>query len=137
MQLRRFQRPKPDHAWFTLGVVGASKVVKDPRWPIDVLRHLRRHDERYRLLLLRGKLQDSAPGAKEYAAALRRDLDELEPSGAVQVLSHTDDVSAALEQVGVEVWRRHGAGAAAYVIEGWDWRVVREEFEQLFRTDYR
>ncbi len=78
-------------------------MVKDPRWAIEVLRHLRRHDERYRLRLIRGKLQDPTPAAQAYAEALRRDLDELEPSGAVQVLSHTDDVPAALQDVGVVV----------------------------------
>jgi glycosyltransferase involved in cell wall biosynthesis len=103
MELSRFRRPKPDGARFTLGVVGASKLVKDPRWAIEVLRRLRQHDARYRLVLIRGRFQDSAPGTKEYAEQLRRDLDELEPTGAVHVLSHTDDVPAALEEVGVVI----------------------------------
>jgi glycosyltransferase involved in cell wall biosynthesis len=103
MDLRRMVRPKPDHARFTLGIVGASKVVKDPLWAIEVLRHVRNHDERYRLHLIRANLQDSAPGTKEYAEALRQDLAELEPLGAVQRLSHTDDVPGALQEVGVVV----------------------------------
>ena len=99
MDLRRFERPKREGARFTLGVVGASKMVKDPRWAVEVLRHLREHDDRYRLVLLRGKLQEPTPAAAEYAAALRRDIAELEP--AVHVLKHTDDVPAALEDIGV------------------------------------
>ena len=101
MDLRRFQRPKRDGARFTLGVVGASKLVKDPRWGVDVLRHLRERDDRYRLVLLRGKLQEPTPAAAEYAAALRRDIEELEP--AVHVLKHTDDVPSALQEIGVVV----------------------------------
>jgi hypothetical protein len=103
MDLQRFERPKADDARFTVGVVGASKMVKDPRWAIEVLRSLRRHDDRYRLLLIRGKLQDPSPAARAYAEDLRRDLEELEPSGAVQVLGHTDDVPAALEAIGIVV----------------------------------
>jgi glycosyltransferase involved in cell wall biosynthesis len=102
MELQRFVRPKTsDDVRFTLGVIGASKMVKDPRWAIDVVRELRRHDERYRLVLVRGKLQDPSAPAQAYAADLRRDLAELEPSGAVQVLGHTDDVPAVLEGIGV------------------------------------
>jgi glycosyltransferase involved in cell wall biosynthesis len=196
MELSRFRRPKSEDARFTLAVVGASKVVKDPRWAIDVLRCLREHDDRYRLLLLRGKLQDATPGSGAYAEGLRQDLAELEPSGVVEVLSHTDDVPAALERVGVVVsssvresfhmglvegaasgavpvvrdwpyfpggarklfpddwvvdspedaarrilavtsseakWRRTAETAAAFVLERWDWPVVRREFERLLR----
>jgi len=100
MELERFRRPKPDTARFTIGVVGASKVVKDPRWAIEVLRELRRHDERYRLQLIRGKLQhDKSVATQEYADRLALDLDESGP--AVEVLGHTGDVPTALEQVGV------------------------------------
>jgi glycosyltransferase involved in cell wall biosynthesis len=101
MDLRRFDRPKSDAARFTLGLVGASKMVKDPRWAIEVLRHLRRHDERYRLLLIRGRLQDPSAATRSYVEALGQDLAELEPSGAVQVLAHTCDVPGVLEDVGV------------------------------------
>ncbi len=98
MELQRFVRPKNDEARFTLGVIGASKMVKDPRWAIEVVRELRKHDERYRLLLVRGRLQDPTPAAQAYAEQFQRDLDELEPTGAVQVLGHTDDVPAALRR---------------------------------------
>ena len=102
MELQRFVRPKAsDDTRFTLGVIGASKMVKDPRWAIEVVRELRRHDERYRLVLVRGNLQDPSAAAQAYAEDLRRDLDELEPSGAVQVLGHTDDVPGVLEGIGV------------------------------------
>jgi glycosyltransferase involved in cell wall biosynthesis len=103
VDLQRCQRTKPDPARFTLGVVGAQKVVKDPRWAIEVLRRLREHDERYRLLLIRGWLHDDGPGTKEYAEALQRDLDELGPIGAVQRTEHVHDVPGALERVGVVI----------------------------------
>jgi glycosyltransferase involved in cell wall biosynthesis len=103
MDLGRFTLPKDDEARFTLGVVGASKLVKDPRWAIDVVRRLRRHDERYRLRLVRSKFQDTSAATHGYAEALRRDLAELEPLGAVVPMQHTDDVPAALREVGVVV----------------------------------
>ena len=100
MELGRFRRPKPGSSRFTIGLVGASKVVKDPRWAIDVLRELRRHDERYRLQLIRGKLQhDKSAATQEYADRLELDVQEL--GAGVEVLGHTDDVPTALEQVGV------------------------------------
>jgi glycosyltransferase involved in cell wall biosynthesis len=68
-----------------------------------VVRRLREYDERYRLLLIRGWLHDDGPGTKEYAEALQRDLDELEPIGAVQRTEHVHDVPEALEQVGVVI----------------------------------
>ncbi len=103
MELEKFVRPKEDDARFTLAVVGASKIVKDPRWAIDVVRHLRKHDERYRLLLIRSKFQDTSAATHEYAEALEQDLAELEPIGAVVPMKHTDDVPAALQEVGVVI----------------------------------
>jgi glycosyltransferase involved in cell wall biosynthesis len=103
VDLERCRLPKPDSARFTLGVVGASKPVKDPRWAIEVLRRLRRYDDRYRLLLIRGHLQDGAPGTRAYGEALERDLEDLEPVGAVRRLAHTDDVPGVLQEVGVVV----------------------------------
>ncbi|HEU4514806.1 MAG TPA: glycosyltransferase family 4 protein, partial [Nocardioidaceae bacterium] len=103
MDLEKFVRPKEDEARFTLAVVGASKMVKDPRWAVDVVRQLRKHDERYRLLLIRSKFQDTSPATHEYAEALERDLAELEPIGAVVPMKHTDDVPAALQEVGVVI----------------------------------
>lgn len=145
MELRRFERRKPDAARFTLGVVGASKLVKDPRWAIEVLRHLRRHDERYRLLLIRGRLQDPTDAAREYARGLNDDLAELEPAGAVQVLGHTDDVPAALADVGVVVSSSvresfhmglvEGAASGAVPVVR-DWPYFPGAARQLFPHDW-
>ena len=101
VDLQRCVRPKPAEARFTLGLVGSSKMVKDPRWAIAVLRRLREHDERYRLVLVRGELEEPTEAARAYVEDYRQDLAELEPIGAVQVLGHTDDVPAALEDIGV------------------------------------
>jgi hypothetical protein len=103
MQLRRFVRPKGADARFCLGVIGASKMVKNSRWAVAVVRELRRHDDRYTLALLRGKLQEPNTPAQAYAGALREDLAELAPTGAVEVLSHTEDVPAALQEIGVVI----------------------------------
>lgn len=102
MDLRRCVRRKPAEARFTLGVVGASKVVKDPRWAIAVLRLLREHDPRYRLVLVRGRLQhERSHATRAYADALAADLADL--ADAVTATGHTDDVPGVLEQVGVVV----------------------------------
>jgi glycosyltransferase involved in cell wall biosynthesis len=145
MELQRFAGPKPDDARFTLGVIGASKPVKDSRWAIEVLRELRRHDDRYRLLLLRGKIIDESAATHEYAEALRRDLDELEPSGAVTVLSHTDDVPTALRDIGVVISSSvresfhmglvEGAASGAVPVVR-DWPFFPGAARQLFPDDW-
>ncbi|MFP5334976.1 MAG: glycosyltransferase [Actinomycetes bacterium] len=101
MELQKMVRPKAPDARFNLALVGASKMVKDPRWAIDVLRRLREHDERYRLLLIGGKFQDPSPATHEYAEALRREEAELAEIGALERIQYTEDVPGVLEQVGV------------------------------------
>ncbi|MFP5333709.1 MAG: glycosyltransferase family 4 protein [Actinomycetes bacterium] len=101
MELRKMVRPKASDARFNLALVGASKMVKDPRWAIDVLHRLREHDERYRLLLIGGKFQDPSPATHEYAEALRQEEAELAEIGALERIGYTDDVPGVLEQVGV------------------------------------
>jgi glycosyltransferase involved in cell wall biosynthesis len=145
MQLQRFPGPKTDDARFTLGVIGASKPVKDSRWAVEVLRELRRHDDRYRLVLLRGKIIDESAATHEYAEALRHDLDELEPSGAVTVLGHTDDVPAALRDIGVVVSSSvresfhmglvEGAASGAVPVVR-DWPFFPGAARQLFPHDW-
>ena len=102
MSPRRFVRAKHDSARFTLALVGWSQVAKDPRWAIEVVRLLRGHDERYRLLLIGSEFRAGvSTAARAYGEGLRRDLDSLEPSGAVERFGRTDDVAAALSGVGV------------------------------------
>ncbi|HET7389077.1 MAG TPA: glycosyltransferase [Nocardioidaceae bacterium] len=101
MRLRRMARAKSGDARFTVGLLGASKLVKDPRWAIEVLRRLRKQDLRYRLLLIGGKFQDPTDATSGYARELAEDLAELEPDGAVTRLGYTDDVPGVLERVGL------------------------------------
>ena len=102
MDLRRFERRKNPDARFTVGLIGTSAVAKDPRWAVEVLRHLRAADERYRLVLVGGGLNAKASeSVRRYQAALSADLAELEPSGAVARLGHTDDVPGVLADIGV------------------------------------
>src|SRR5699024_6305007 len=69
---------------------------------VEVLRHLRAHDERYRLLLLGRDLDaDASPDSRRYWDAFLADIAELEPSGAVVRVGQVDDVPAALTRVGV------------------------------------
>lgn len=102
MDLVRFAREKPADAQYTLGMVGFAAVAKDPRWSMEVLRLLRKRDDRYRLLLIGGNFNVKvSAAARQYGADLNRDLIELEPSGAVRRLGQTDDVPGALADVGV------------------------------------
>ncbi|TQJ21540.1 glycosyltransferase involved in cell wall biosynthesis [Micromonospora sp. A202] len=104
MDLQRYPRSKPADARFNLGMVGFSSVAKDPRWTIEVLRKLRERDERYRLTLIGSNFNDrTSKPAKDYGKLLKQDLAELEPLGAVRRYGQTDDVPAALQEVGVIV----------------------------------
>ncbi|MCI4065219.1 glycosyltransferase family 1 protein [Micromonospora sp. R77] len=102
MQLQRYPRVKAADARFTLGLVGFSSVAKDPRWAVEVLRKLRERDERYRLTLIGSDFNNrTSKPAKDYGKLFSRDLAELEPLGAVRRYGQTDDVPAALQEVGV------------------------------------
>jgi glycosyltransferase involved in cell wall biosynthesis len=102
VRLARYRQPKTDQARFTLGLVGLSAIAKDPRWAFQVLRELRRHDERYNLVLV-GKEMDGGPNA--VAAAYHRkyaaDVADLEGHGALRRVGQTDDVAGALTDVGI------------------------------------
>jgi glycosyltransferase involved in cell wall biosynthesis len=102
VRLDRYRRPKSADARFTLGLVGLSAIAKDPRWAFEVLRELRRADERYSLVLI-GKEIDGTPtpAAAAYHELYARDLAELEAAGAVRRVGQTDDVPGALTDVGV------------------------------------
>lgn len=99
MDLRKLVRPKPADARFHLGLIGTSKIVKDPRWAIEVLRRLRERDERYRLTLVGGPFNDTGAPTHEYALQLAADQREL--GDAVRMLGLTDDVPGVLTEVGV------------------------------------
>lgn len=102
LQLREFARPKPVDARFTLGLVGWRVVAKDPLWALDVLREVRATDDRYRLLLIGDEFDASATAAAgRYGRELEAALAPLEADGAVVRFGRTDDVPAALAQVGV------------------------------------
>jgi glycosyltransferase involved in cell wall biosynthesis len=102
VRLDRYRRPKTADARFMLGLVGLSAIAKDPRWAFEVLRELRRQDDRYSLVLI-GKEIDGAPTptAAAYHELYARDLAELEAAGAVRRVGQTDDVPGALADVGV------------------------------------
>lgn len=99
--LQKYRRPKPDNARFTLGVIGWSQVAKDPLWAIELVRQLRAHDERYRLVLIGSRFDATvSQAARAYDRLLREsEADE----GAITIVGHTDDVAAALTGVGVIV----------------------------------
>ena len=119
VDLRRCVRKKAPEARFTLGLVGLSSVVKDVRWAVDVLRELRARDERYRLLLIGADLYAGpTPMARNYGMAFERDLAELEPIGAIRRVGQTDDVPAALEEVGVILSSSIREGQPVGLLEG-------------------
>ncbi|MFD1656893.1 glycosyltransferase [Streptomyces caeni] len=103
MDLARFQREKTGgDARFTLGLVGVNSVAKDPRWALEVLRLLRRRDERYRLVIIGGGLnRKTGAAARAYDDLLEAEVRELEAIGAVHRVGQTDDVPTALTDVGV------------------------------------
>ncbi len=102
LDLPRFAAPKAPEARFTLGLVGFSVVAKDPRWAVRVLRLLRAHDPRYRLLLIGDDLDGTTTAAAgRYHTQWASELAELETTGAIRRVGHTSDVPKALTEVGV------------------------------------
>ncbi|MGW6459310.1 glycosyltransferase [Streptomyces sp. NPDC055078] len=103
MDLERFRQEKDSaDVRFTLGLVGVSAVAKDPRWALEVLRELRSRDERYRLVVIGDGLNRKASAAaRAYDDLLQKDLAELVPAGAVELVGRTEDVPGALTGVGV------------------------------------
>ena len=102
VRLDRYRLPKSAGARFTLGLVGVNAIAKDPRWAFEVLRELRRRDDRYSLALIGKELDGLAtPTAAAYHELYARDLAELTAEGAVHRVGQTDDVPGALTDVGV------------------------------------
>jgi glycosyltransferase involved in cell wall biosynthesis len=102
VRLERHRLPKTADARFTLGLIGLSAIAKDPLWAFEVLRELRKRDDRYSLVLIGSDLDGSpTPTAKAYEKRYLRELEELTAQGAVRKLGQTDDVPGALTEVGV------------------------------------
>lgn len=75
LDLQRFVGPKPAAARFIIGLIGIGAVTEDPRWAIDVLGHLRRHDERYQLRLIGPEIDPTASvAARQYVNKYRAAL---------------------------------------------------------------
>lgn len=132
VELTRFALPKEPEARFTLGLVGIGQVAKDPRWALEVLRLLRRKDQRYRLRLIGSPMNPDgdSPALQRYQQALTVDLAPLVSAGAVSLTGRTDDVPAALTDVGIilstsvrESWHmglvEGAASGAVPVIRDW------------------
>jgi glycosyltransferase involved in cell wall biosynthesis len=101
-RLDRYHRPKRPDARFTLAQIGLSRIAKDPRWTFEVLRGLRRHDDRYRLILVGADLDGTpSPQAAAYHRQYAKELAELEAQDAVHRIGQTDDVAGVLTDVGV------------------------------------
>ncbi|MFB8106120.1 glycosyltransferase [Streptomyces sp. NPDC056007] len=119
MDLAGFARPKSADARFNLGLIGVSQVAKDPRWALEVLKRVREHDERYRLLLVGGDMNPKTSKATaDYLALLERELKPLVESGAVVRLGPTDDVPAALTDIGVIISSSVREGCHVGLMEG-------------------
>ncbi|MBM7439176.1 glycosyltransferase family 1 protein [Streptomyces sp. HB132] len=119
MELSRFVRPKPAEARFNLGLIGVSQVAKDPLWAVDVLKRVREHDERYRLLLVGGDMDPRTSRATgDYRRRLERVLRPLVASGAVVRLGPTDDVPGVLSDIGVILSSSLREGCHVGLMEG-------------------
>ncbi|MFF6904678.1 glycosyltransferase [Streptomyces sp. NPDC012389] len=119
MDLAGFARPKSADARFNLGLIGVSQVAKDPRWALEVLKRVREHDERYRLLLVGGDMNPKTSKATaDYLTLLERELKPLVESGAVVRLGPTDDVPAALTDIGVIISSSVREGCHVGLMEG-------------------
>jgi glycosyltransferase involved in cell wall biosynthesis len=149
LHLGDFARAKADLARHTLTLVGWHKVVKDPLWAFEVVRLLRTHDERFRLLLIGDDFEQShSAGSQRYANRLWAELEELEAAGAVRRYGRTSDVPRALAEAGVilstSVRESFHAGlvegaasGAVPVVRDWPYFAHREEGARtLFPADW-
>jgi hypothetical protein len=119
MDLRGFAQDKDPDARFQLGMIGINQVAKDPRWSVEVLRRLRKHDERYRMLLVGGDMNpDTSHATRVYLEAFEKDLAELEPIGAIRRMGPTDDVPKALTEIGVILSSSVREGCHCGLMEG-------------------
>ncbi|MGW1522446.1 glycosyltransferase family 1 protein [Streptomyces sp. NPDC001588] len=119
MDLSGFNRPKPAEARFNLGLIGISQVAKDPKWAVDVLERVRKHDERYRLILVGGDMDPKTSRAtREYLREFEKELAPLEESGAVVRLGPTDDVPSKLVDIGTILSSSVREGCHVGVMEG-------------------
>jgi glycosyltransferase involved in cell wall biosynthesis len=119
MRLDRYRQPKTSDARFTLGLVGVNAIAKDPCWALQVLRDLRRRDERYRLVLIGNEFDGSeSPTAAAYHRLYVRDVAELEAQGTVRRTGQTDDVPGALTDVGVILSTSVREGFPQGLVEG-------------------
>jgi glycosyltransferase involved in cell wall biosynthesis len=123
-------------------------VAKDPRWAIEVLRRVRAHDSRYRLVLVGDDMDAtlSAP-VREYHRRLRADLAELEPSGAVRRLGRTADIPGVLADIGVMLSTsvresfhlglvEGAASGAVPVVRDWPYFAASGGARALFPADW-
>ncbi|MFD9973709.1 glycosyltransferase family 1 protein [Streptomyces sp. NPDC059017] len=119
MDLAAFARPKPAEARFNLGLIGIGQVAKDPRWAVDVLERVRRHDDRYRLVMIGGDMDPKTSRAtREYRREFERELAPLTESGAVVRRGPTDDVPSELTGIGTIISSSVREGCHVGLMEG-------------------
>ncbi|MEU9359105.1 glycosyltransferase family 1 protein [Streptomyces sp. NPDC048301] len=118
MDLTGFRRTKSPSTRFNLGLVGIGQIAKDPLWALAVLKQLREQDERYRLILIGGEVAKLSNAIKAYTRKLDKVLKPLVAEGAVVQLGPTDDVAAALEDVGVILSSSVREGCHVGLMEG-------------------
>ena len=86
---------------------------------MDVLKRVREHDERYRLLLVGGDMDPKTSKAtSDYLKLFERELAPLVESGAVVRLGPTDDVPGALTDIGVILSSSVREGCHVGLMEG-------------------
>jgi len=95
--------PKLPEATTTLGMVGWGQVVKDPVFALRVLRGLRAEqpEREWRLRLIGASLAEGVrQWEADYLSEFERLMDDEGLRAAVVITPHTDDVEAALADVG-------------------------------------
>ncbi|MFE9167957.1 glycosyltransferase family 1 protein [Streptomyces kebangsaanensis] len=119
MDLAGFALPKNPDARFTVGMVGIGQVAKDPLWALQVIRELRRRDERYRLVMIGGDMNTKASqAAAAYQRSFQRKVAPLVKEGAVERRGATTDVPGNLRDIGVILSSSVREGCHVGVMEG-------------------
>lgn len=101
VHLSRFDHPREPGTDHTLAMVGWSRAVKDPLWTVELLARLRRHDPRWRLLLIGHRFADVLPpSGRAYARRFAARARGADVHPAIEYVPFTDDLAPVLARAG-------------------------------------
>lgn len=101
VHLRRFDHPRQQDTDHTLAMVVWGRAVKDPLWTVELLAQLRRHDPRWRLLLIGHPFPKVLPPTgRAYARRFAERVREADVQPAIELVPYTEQLAPVLARAG-------------------------------------